>query len=176
MMYDDAASNWGHKDNILNPLHNKVSIGIAYDSHNVYFVQDFEDDYVDWNLLSFSNNQVTMQGTFTKTNLTLSQVGIYYEKVANLTVQQLSNSPYQGSYDSGTYVGIAVPPPPIGSFYTPPEKGILIIATTWSQTGQNFDVAFDLSSVSAQSGSGAYTLYLLTDANSYLTTYSVWVN
>ena len=175
MMYDDAASNWGHKDNILNPLHNKVSIGIAYDSHKVYLVQDFEDDYVEWNVLSFSNNQVTMQGTITQTNLTLSQVGINYDKVANLTVQHLSNSPYQDGYDSGTYVGMVVTPPPTGSYYSQPEKGIMIIATTWSQTGQNFDIAFDLSSASAQSGSGVYTLYLWTDNNSYLTTYSVWI-
>ena len=41
MMNDDAASNWGHKDNILDPTHNKVSIGIAYDGSNIYGVQDF---------------------------------------------------------------------------------------------------------------------------------------
>ena len=42
MMYDDASSNWGHKDNILNPDHQSVSIGIAYDNQRVVMVQDFQ--------------------------------------------------------------------------------------------------------------------------------------
>ena len=161
MIFDDAASNWGHRDNILNPLHNKVSIGIAYDSHNVYLVQDFEDAYVSWSSLSASNNQVTMQGTITQGTFLPSQVGIYYDKVTPLTSQQLSNAPYQGSYDSGTYVGMVVSPPPEGSYWNPPETGILIQATTWNQSSQSFSISFDLSSARAQCGSGVYTLYLL---------------
>ncbi len=174
MMYNDSASNWGHKDNILNPFHNKVSIGIAYDKYNVYFVEDFEDDYVEWSTLSSSGSQVEMSGTITQPNLTISQVAIYYDNVGNLTVQQLSNSLYQGGYDSGTYVGQILPPLPAGGSYSQPESGIIIIATAWSQTGQNFDITFDLSPAFAQSGVGVYTLCLWTDSNTYLTTYSIW--
>lgn len=42
MMNDDSASNWGHRDNILNPSNRYVSIGIAYNSTDMVFVQDFE--------------------------------------------------------------------------------------------------------------------------------------
>jgi len=42
MMFDDAESNWGHRDNILNPQHASVSLGIAYDSERLVMVQDFE--------------------------------------------------------------------------------------------------------------------------------------
>ncbi len=42
MMFDDAGSNWGHRDNILNPSHRSVSIGIAYDYPRLVMVQDFE--------------------------------------------------------------------------------------------------------------------------------------
>lgn len=42
MMYDDASSNWGHRDNILNPSHHSVSIGIAYDNQRFVMVQDFQ--------------------------------------------------------------------------------------------------------------------------------------
>lgn len=42
MMYDDASSNWGHRDNILNPDHHSVSIGIAYDNQRFVMVQDFQ--------------------------------------------------------------------------------------------------------------------------------------
>lgn len=43
MMFDDADSNWGHRDNILNPSHRSVSIGIVYDSQRLVMVQDFEE-------------------------------------------------------------------------------------------------------------------------------------
>lgn len=42
MMFDDAGSNWGHRDNILSPSHRSVSIGIAYDYPRLVMVQDFE--------------------------------------------------------------------------------------------------------------------------------------
>jgi hypothetical protein len=159
MMYNDSTSNWGHRDNILDPFHNEVNIGIAYNHNNVYFVEDFEDNYVQWSTLGSSGSQVQMSGTITQTNL---------------TVQQLSNSPYQDGYDSGTYVGQVLPPAPAGSYYSQPANGIIIIATTWSQTGQNFNITFSLSPAFAQDGNGVYTLYLWTDSNNYLTTYSIW--
>ena len=42
MMYEDAESNWGHRDNILNSDHHSVSIGIAYDNQRLIMIQDFE--------------------------------------------------------------------------------------------------------------------------------------
>lgn len=42
MMFDDTESNWGHRDNILNPSHRSVSIGISYDSERLVMIQDFE--------------------------------------------------------------------------------------------------------------------------------------
>jgi len=173
MMYDDASSNWGHRDNILSPLHNKVSIGIAYDHNNVYFVEDFEDDYISWSTLSLSN-QVQMQGTILKAEQSISQIAIYFDNPTSLTTQQLSNSPYQSGYDAGTYVGMLVAPPPSGSQYLPPEEGILIVANTWSDIDQAFNINFDMSTAFAQCGRGVYTLYLWTDSNNYFTTLSIW--
>jgi len=42
MMFDDAESDWGHRDNILGSQHVSISIGIAYDSERLVMVQDFE--------------------------------------------------------------------------------------------------------------------------------------
>ena len=42
MMYDDAHSNWGHRDNILRTTHRAVNIGIAFNGRRVTFVQHFE--------------------------------------------------------------------------------------------------------------------------------------
>jgi uncharacterized protein YkwD len=173
MMYDDASSNWGHRDNILNAFHNKVSIGIAYDHTNVYFVEDFEDDYVSWSTLTLAT-QVVMQGTILKEGESISQVAIYFDNPTPLTTQQLDNPPYDSGYDSGTYVGMAVSPPPSGAHYLPPEEGILIVADTWSETEHNFNIRFDMSTVFTQYGKGVYTLYLWTDSDNHLTSLSIW--
>ena len=42
MIYDDADSDWGHRDNILNPNHRKVNIGVAYAATYFVLVQHFE--------------------------------------------------------------------------------------------------------------------------------------
>ena len=171
MMYDDASSNWGHRDNILNPLHNKVSIGIAYDHNNVYFVQDFEDDYISWNQLSTANNQVVMQGTLLKQGLTIQDVAIYYDKPTDLAVDQIDTAQYQGGYDAGTYVGMALPP------NWEATGAITITADVWIQNGNNFQISFSLSQAVAAYGKGVYTFYLLTGESTAdsLTNYSIWV-
>lgn len=42
MMFEDAHANWGHRDNILNPEHASVSIGISFDNNSYVLVEDFE--------------------------------------------------------------------------------------------------------------------------------------
>ena len=41
MMYEDEASAWGHRENILNAYATEVSIGVAFDDQYIYLVQDF---------------------------------------------------------------------------------------------------------------------------------------
>ncbi|MGB8780326.1 MAG: AN1-type zinc finger domain-containing protein [Candidatus Bathyarchaeia archaeon] len=168
MMEEDSQWNWGHRDNIIDAFHNKVNIGIAYDSNNLYLVEDFEDDYIVWSNLSCSDNEMIMAGTIMQSGLSISNVAIYYDRIGNLTTQQLTNAPYSGSYDSGTFVAMAVP-----SGWKSPE-GITITARTWSQTGQNFQIDFDLSPAFAQFDKGVYTLYLTTESNDFLTSFSIW--
>ena len=78
MMYDDAEWDWGHRDNILKPFHNKVSIGIAYDNYNLYFVEDFEDDHIMWGTFKVNNYAVTMHGTFGESGYIIKDVAIVY--------------------------------------------------------------------------------------------------
>jgi uncharacterized protein YkwD len=174
MMYNDADSGWGHRDNILDSFHNKVSIGISYNDNNVYFVQDFEDDYISWDNLTSSNDGIVMKGAILQQESCIQQVAIYYDNPMPLTTRQLGNPPYDNGYDVGVYVGLVVSPPPSGSEYQQPEEGILIIADSWTETVQDFDVKFEMSTAFAKYGNGVYTLYLWADSKNYLTTYSVW--
>jgi uncharacterized protein YkwD len=42
MMTNDAASNWGHRANILNPAYGHVGIGVIVDSHGqTWLTEDF---------------------------------------------------------------------------------------------------------------------------------------
>lgn len=174
MMYDDAASDWGHKNNILTPFHNKVSIGIAYNDNYLYLVQDFENDYVEWDTFTVSNNEVIMKGTILREGLSIEHVAIYYDNPVPLTVEQLMNPPFQSAYDMGTFVGMALPPG------WKAVEGITIRAQVWAQTGQNFEIGFTLSTAQSSYGKGVYTLCLQTDLkntpteNNSLTSYSFW--
>ncbi len=63
MMYDDARSDWSHRDIIINPWHKKVSIGIAYDEDSVALVQQFEGDYVEYyQPPEITGNMLTLSG------------------------------------------------------------------------------------------------------------------
>ena len=42
MMYDDAESDWGHRDTIINPNYDTVNIGIAHNTSGIAFYQHFE--------------------------------------------------------------------------------------------------------------------------------------
>ena len=48
----DAMAGWmkspGHRDNILDPMHRKVNLGIAWDRYNEVMFQHFEGDYVEY--------------------------------------------------------------------------------------------------------------------------------
>ena len=167
MVNNDAASNWRHKETILDPFHNKVNIGIAYDNTNLYLVQDFENDYVEWINLTVSNANVTMKGHITQPGLSIREVGIYLDENITLTTQQLGTAPYNGSYNTGTFIGAAIPP------NWQSTEGFTITAKTWSQLYQDISINFNLSPAFTRNGKGIYTLYLLSDSGKCLTTYSV---
>jgi len=168
MVNDDAEWNWGHRDNIIESSHNKVNIGIAYDSNNLYLVEDFEDDYVTWSTFTVTQNQVTLVGSLSQ-QVSLSQVSIFYDSLpSNLTAHQLDNSPYDGSYTQGTFAGMALPP----NYQS--QQGITITAQTWVQSTLAFQIKFDLSQVFNAYGKGVYTIYLQTTTQDSLTTYSIW--
>jgi len=172
MVYDDAGSDLGHRDNILDAFHNRVSIGIAYDDHNVYYVQDFEDNHIEWSTFIDINDhgEVTLSGSFRIHQLSLESINIFYDPPpTNLTSDQL-NSSYSGSYSQGTFVGMALPP----NYYS--VEGITITAQKWMQTDDYFQIRFDLSQAFSAYGKGIYTLYLQSNSNlyHYLTSYCFW--
>jgi len=156
MVYNDSIHQNGHRFNILDPYHNYVSIGIAYDTNYVYLVQDFENLYIDWNYLPSINSHylVMLSGNFTMSK-NIQMIELFYDPLPQpLTVLELSNSPYNDGYDQGTFLGGVVP------YGYQVQGGITITATDWSVSSNNFFVSFGMNNLIRLYGNGVYTLYV----------------
>jgi len=182
MVYNDSACcNNGHKFNILNPLHNQVSIGIAYNSNYVYFDEEFENNYLNLNFSVTGPSAsdpyyVTMTGTPTQAVATPDSIYIAFD---NTTVPetraQLSNGPRE--YGPGTLVGGILPREPFLGTCAQFTAGTTVCADTWKFTSSNVDIAFSLKEFVKNYGPGVYTVYLITgvSTSSALTTISIFV-
>ena len=169
MVHEDADWNWGHKQNILNPLHNYVSIGIASDHDRLYFVEDFEDNYISWTQLQINKTQAYLEGTIQTTQQNnIQQIAVFYDNAKPLTTLQLQETPYNGSYNPGAYVGSVLPP------NWQATQGITITADSWYQTGNHFRFSFSLAKAIEANCEGIYTLYIETGSSTEnaLTSYS----
>jgi uncharacterized protein YkwD len=170
MMNNDAASNWGHRDNILDKNHNYVSIGIAYDQYSFFLVQNFENKYIDSvNPVIYENGKVSISGNLI--GKTIGSVGIAYDPLPTGTI-------YQMHKDDGFYLldttYAAVFKPAEGGMYYLPSQFSFIEADSWSQTGNNVNISFDLNSLISKAG--VYTVVANTDDNVPLTSYSIVVS
>ncbi len=175
MMYDDATSDWGHRDTILYKWNKKVSLGIAYDNHRLALVEQFEGDYVEFTVLpQVSNGILSMNGRVTLGSI--DSVVIYFDPLPQPQSQaELLASPR--SYGLGDEVGSIVSPPPPGYFYSslPPNT---VQAGVWEVDGQgNFSIQADVSPIIGQT-TGVYTVVIWVNAGGEsvnLTNYSIFV-
>ena len=152
MMYNDQqCCNNGHRDNILDPNHDQVSIGIAYNSSRIYLTQDFINDYIGWtNGPGYANGEVVLEGNL-QNGYSVDSVEITYDPpVANMTGAQLNAT---SEYGYGTTVaGVASGP----LYY---YQGIATIdADRYQTNGSAFAIDFNISDTVRQYGAGEYTI------------------
>ncbi len=178
MMNNDVqCCNNGHRENILNPIHNKISIGIAWNSTTqaVYFDEDFEDAYTSFKMPLYSGGVVTLSGTTSK-SIDVTEVAVYYDPTPQpLNTTQLSSSPYNDGYDAGTALGAVFPPCAGGVLLCPPnttDGGVAVYASVWNLSPGAFEIQFDPSRFFAH-GSGVYTLYMFDSGKNVYTSLSV---
>ena len=163
MNNDSICCSNGHRENILNPLHNRVSIGVAYNptTQVAYLVEDFEDDYISSGSLQLSGGVVTFQGS-TQQDLTGwtggssgAEISVYYDATplgipvgdlnpkATCTHYSELNEPasckYQGAYGQGTELTTVLAPCP-GEYVC--ASGNFTYAQTWQQGNGKFDIVF----------------------------------
>jgi uncharacterized protein YkwD len=181
MVYNDSACcNNGHRYNILDKLHNKVSVGVSHSGTFVYFDEEFENDYVNLNL-SFTGASsanpyyVTMTGTPTMSTTVPTSIYIALDSTPTPeSIAQLNSGPHE--YGPGTLVGGVLPrsgPLGCGEFTT----GTTVCADTWKFSSNQVNIAFSLQPFIKAYGHGVYTVYLITGSstNSAITTISLFV-
>ena len=170
MVYNDSSccAN-GHRYNILDSLHNQVSIGVAYNSTTVYFDEEFENNYLDLNFTvapaSASNAYyVTLQavptGSFPSPN---ALYVAFDDPPAATTPAQLNSGPHE--YGPGTLVGGVLPRTGFFGGCGQFSSGTTVCADTWKATPGAIEIAFPLESFIKNYGPGVYTLYLITGSS-----------
>jgi uncharacterized protein YkwD len=178
MLNQDAASNWGHRDNILNPLHTKVNLGIAYDTYHLTLVQDFESEYLEWTQPpTLTGNTFSAAGRITRSGTELKNVNICFDSTPQpSSPDQLNQGAH--SYSLGRTLNFLVAPPPPGMFYSQIDPSA-IQASAWQvdPVSGRFYIQADISRALA-SGSGVYTFVLVANLEGQpraLTNFSLFV-
>ncbi|MDE1762133.1 MAG: CAP domain-containing protein [Candidatus Micrarchaeota archaeon] len=157
MMYDDVqCCNNGHRENILDPNHNQVSIGIAYNSSTIYFVEDFVDEYIAWaqSTPAISGSEIYLQGAV-QGGYNLSSVTVSYDPpVANMSRTQLDAT---HSYSYGSQVaGVASS----HSYYYQGLQTIYADNYQYSQSAGTFDIRFGIRDLITNYSAGEYTVLI----------------
>jgi uncharacterized protein YkwD len=163
MMYNDqACCNNGHRDNILTPQHNYVSVGVAYNKTTIYLTEDFINEYIGWadGTPNYSNGAATLKGNIMP-GYSLSTIEISYDNpVTNMTRGQLDNT---SSYGLGQVVAGIGHSSNGEQFYF--QNITTINATTYVTQGQNFDVGFNLNNLIQKYGAGEYNILVFLTNN-----------
>ncbi len=174
MLYNDSACcNNGHRMNILNPNHNKVSIGVAYNKTTVYLTEDFIDHYINWiqNTPNVSGQNVSLYGDLVQ-GYRYQGVEVIYDPIPqSMTLAQLNQT---SSYSYGTAIGGVAN----GTYYYP---GLTTIyASTYRSYRNSFEINFSISDLVQKYGQGVYTIGIfLTNSTggSFLgSSYSIFIN
>jgi len=181
MNNDSACCGNGHRDNILDSLHNRVSIGVAYNSTTVFLVEDFEDSYLSSESLQLSGSTMTFSGTLQQNVSTWmsrvagAEISVFYDPTPsgisvgsldelkacgeNNELNESAACQYEGAYTPGTVVSTVFPPCPPGEDCVT-DNGTYTYAQAWQVNAPSFDITFSLSALIAAHGSGVYTIYL----------------
>lgn len=179
MMYDDAACNWSHKENILNKWHKKVNLGIAFNTNTVTLVQQFEGDYVEFSRPpSINGNIITLTGRFLQSGFKLNNISIAYDDLPQPISPTLLTSDMQyHHYGLGQRLGLIFPPPPAGQLYQNlPANSIVAHKGSFDYNGW-FYIEADISQILSK-GPGVYTVVLVALAGNEpvnMTNYSLFV-
>ena len=204
MMHYDSIFYWSHRNNILDKHHTHVSIGMAYDKYSFAFVQNFENNYIEFDkpMIKVNNLAYKMDKNYYKGNIEISgkvignnnridSIYVYYdERPTFLIYNQHKND---NTYDMGKLIAdIVKQSPQLNQHNKQSSNYTLIRATKWwistpsiweigreessQEQQQSIDIQFNISSL--LKSEGVYTIVVYLSHNNYdpfpVTSYSIF--
>ncbi len=169
MMYDDADSDWGHRDAILDENHRAVNIGVGFNGKRVVFVQHFEGGDVE----SLARPSLSADGLLSLVVLK-NLAGLEIAPTVTLfrDPPPVSMSPEEiGALDSyclgggattrcGDPVARVLAPPGAGRYYDQLDANE-IVADVWDEDEKSLTVIADMGNRTAKPG--VYTVVVWRD-------------
>lgn len=133
-----------------------VSIVIAYNYNTIYLVQDFEANYIEDFEISVEDTEYHLIVDCVQNNWIPDSILVYYDPLPQeLSKEEISKHPYDGSYGFGEYIDGVV------SKKYVMQEGLTINAEKWVTTQYNHEAIFDLELLFIEYGSGVYTLCIV---------------
>lgn len=166
MVYDDAGSQWRHRDNILDPAHRKVNIGIAYVDHFLAFVQHFEGGDVEApRAPAFSGSELKIRADLVEPGTIIFPIAlVHYEPEPQphtaVEIERFTTYCVGGGFtpECGQPLVQIVPPPQPGTRYLNLPENI-IVARSWVVSGGDIEITADLGRFANQPGIYTTSLY-----------------
>lgn len=169
MMYDDAHSDWGHRDTILGPTHRSVNLGIAWNGRLLTFAQHFEGGDVEGSGLALtSDGRLSLSLRKRAPGVEIAGVvSVYYDPVpvprSPAEIGVLESYCVGGGFttDCGQPIARVLAPPGAGRFYPDLEPGE-IVASVWRETALEFELRAELGALVGEPG--VYTVQVWRDS------------
>ena len=167
MMFDDAHANWGHRDNILDPYHTHVSIGVAYTDYTLAFVQNFETRRIEGatvagrpgNPISLDDaGRIKVAGRM-DARLGVHSIAVHYDPLPTARTYQMHADDM--SYGLGEPIAYIFEPHPRGYVST---GDTVLMADRWRVTSGSVLIEFDAPADMAKNGAYTFNVWLTDDA------------
>lgn len=171
MIYDDAHADWGHRDNILDPSHQYVNIGIAIDQTYFVLVHHFEGgdaEVVTPPKIVGTELSFKIKATGLKSLNPWESVSVYYDPPPEV-VSAAENEKLMGYCIGGGFTDQCVDP--IASIFKPPPPDEYyvdlqddeIVADVWIESRSELEVSVNLGELGADAG--VYTIIVFEDTS-----------
>jgi hypothetical protein len=145
MMFDDfLCCQDGHKNNILDKLHTNVSIGIAFNEYYFVLVQNFENNYLKYNLSNEIDREFLLEAKMLdpKSDLRLSHISFYFDNLSNQ--EQCEQNKNKLNYSMGQPGLIVSKPLEFYEQYVQPESYRIVEAENWDKHHDNEKILIKL--------------------------------
>ena len=164
MVYDDADSNWGHRDTILDPIYDTVNIGIAFTDSHVAYYQHFEYTRLSYATAPSLNDGKLSLWLRPQTGVEIGHIAVYYdspptpkrpEEISGLR-QYCVGGGFTDNCGNVRPIAHVLEPPPSGSYYA--DLGLEdVVADSWAVRGDG-TVTIEADLRRFTTASGIYTI------------------